>query len=97
VAKVRRGKPLRLTVDGETVELAPNAVQVMATPRPGHAVAEEICYLAALETEITPELRDEGLARAFVHARADHAQERQRTGGESTWKAKWRPSSRRKR
>jgi isoleucyl-tRNA synthetase len=67
VAKVRRGEPLRLTVDGETVELAPDEVQVMAAPRPGYAVAEEMGYLAALDTEITPELRDEGLAREFVH------------------------------
>jgi isoleucyl-tRNA synthetase len=67
VAKVRRGEPLRLTVDGETVELAPDEVQVMAAPRRGYAVAEELGYLAALDTEITPELRDEGLAREFVH------------------------------
>jgi isoleucyl-tRNA synthetase len=26
-----------------------------------------MCNLAALDTEITPELRDEGLAREFVH------------------------------
>jgi isoleucyl-tRNA synthetase len=67
VAKVRRGEPLRLTVAGETVGLAPDEVQVMAAGRPGYAVAEEMGYLAALDTEITPELRDEGLAREFVH------------------------------
>ena len=67
VATVRRGEPLRLTVDGETVELAPDEVQVMAAGRPGYAVSEEMGYLAALDTEITPELRDEGLAREFVH------------------------------
>jgi isoleucyl-tRNA synthetase len=39
----------------------------MAAPRRGYAVAEEVGYLAALDTEITPELRDEGLAREFVH------------------------------
>src|SRR5205085_5281015 len=38
VAKVRRGEPLPLTVDGETVELAPDEVQVMAAPRRGYAV-----------------------------------------------------------
>ena len=39
----------------------------MATGRPGYAVTEEMGYLAALDTEITPELRHEGLAREFVH------------------------------
>ena len=67
VATVRRGEPLRLDVDGEMVELAPDEVQVMAAGRPGYAVSEEMGYLAALDTEITPELRDEGLAREFVH------------------------------
>jgi len=67
VATVRRGEPLRVEVDGETVELAPGELQVMAAPRPGYAVAEEMGYLAALDTELTPELVDEGLAREFVH------------------------------
>ncbi len=67
VASVRRGEMLRLDVDGETVELAPGEVQVMAAGRPGYAVAEEAGYLAALDTELTSELVDEGLAREFVH------------------------------
>ena len=67
VATIRRGESLRLTVGGEPVELAPSEVQVMAAGRPGYAVAEEMGYLAALDTELTPELIDEGLAREFVH------------------------------
>jgi len=67
VATVRGGTPLRVTVGDETVELAPDEVQVMAAARPGYAVAEEDGYLAALDTEITPELADEGRAREFVH------------------------------
>src|SRR5437588_5872189 len=67
VATVRRGEPLRLTVAGETVELAPDEVQVMAAGRPGYAVSEEMGHLAALATEKRPECRDEGLAREFVH------------------------------
>ena len=67
VANVRRGEPLRLSVDGHTVLLAPDEVQVMAAARPGYAVAEDMGYLAAVDTELTEELVDEGLAREFVH------------------------------
>ena len=67
VATVRRGAPLRVPVGDETVDLAPDEVQVMAAARPGYAVAEEDGYLAALDTEITDELADEGRAREFVH------------------------------
>ncbi len=67
VAQVRRGEPLRVAVGDETVELAPEEVQVMAAARPGYAVAEEAGYLAALDTELTPALADEGLAREVVH------------------------------
>jgi len=67
VAAVRRGEGLRLDVQGETVELAPDEVQVMAAARPGYAVAEEMGYLAALDTELSPALVDEGLVREFVH------------------------------
>ena len=94
---MRRGESLRLTVDGETVELACDEVQVMAAPHRGYVVAEEMGYLAALDTEITPELARQALVARVRAPCADHAQERQRTGGKSRWKAKWRPSSRRKR
>jgi len=67
VATVRRGEPLQVPVGDETVELAPDEVQVMAAARPGYAVAEEGGYLAALDIELTDELVDEGLAREVVH------------------------------
>jgi isoleucyl-tRNA synthetase len=67
VAAIRRGEPLRLDVESQTVELAPGEVQVMAAGRPGYAVAEELGYLVALDTDLTPELVDEGLAREVVH------------------------------
>jgi len=67
VARVRRGESLQVAIGDETVELAPDEVQVMAAARPGYAVAEEGGYLAALDTELTPALADEGLAREVVH------------------------------
>ncbi|MFL5628269.1 MAG: isoleucine--tRNA ligase [Ktedonobacteraceae bacterium] len=58
---------LRLTIDGQQVELTSAEVEVVATARPGFVTAEEQGYIVALETTITPELREEGLVRDLTH------------------------------
>jgi isoleucyl-tRNA synthetase len=58
---------LKFTVAGQQVELTPDEVEVMATARPGFVAAEEHGYVVALETTITPELREEGLVRDLTH------------------------------
>src|SRR5215207_8126476 len=60
------GKPLRVEANGETFDVLPEEVEVKALAREGFAVAEEGPYVAALVTELTPELAQEGLAREFV-------------------------------
>jgi isoleucyl-tRNA synthetase len=60
------GNALQIKVDGETYEVLPNDVEVKAQAKTGFAVAEEGAYVAALVTELTPELAQEGLAREFV-------------------------------
>lgn len=60
------GKPLELVLDGERFEIQPDEVEVRAQARSGYAVASEGPYLAALVTDLTPELVREGLAREFV-------------------------------
>jgi isoleucyl-tRNA synthetase len=60
------GKPLRVEVNGETYDVLPDEVEVKALAREGFAVAEDGPYVAALVTELTPELVQEGLAREFV-------------------------------
>lgn len=60
------GQPLRVAVDGETYEVLPEEVEVRAQAKSGFAVATDGPYLAALVTDLTPELVDEGLAREFV-------------------------------
>ena len=55
----------RVEVGGLTLE--PDEFQLTARARPGHEVAEEGDLLVALETELTPELRAEGLAREVAH------------------------------
>ncbi|MGZ9220753.1 MAG: DUF5915 domain-containing protein, partial [Anaerolineales bacterium] len=60
------GRPLRVEVNGETYTVLPDEVEVKALAKEGFAVAEEGPYVAALVTELTPELVREGWAREFV-------------------------------
>jgi len=60
------GMPLRVLANGETFDVLPEDVEVKAQAREGFAVAEDGPYVAALVTELTPELVQEGLAREFV-------------------------------
>jgi isoleucyl-tRNA synthetase len=60
------GRPLRVEANGEAFDILSEEVEVKAHAREGFAVAEEGPYVAALVTELTPELVQEGLAREFV-------------------------------
>ena len=65
VAARRRSRASRSTVavDGETIAVLPDEIEVRKSPKPGLAVAEEAGYLVAVTTELTDELRWEGWAR----------------------------------
>jgi isoleucyl-tRNA synthetase len=58
---------LNLTIEGHQIELIPDELEVVATARPGFVAAEDRGYVVALETTITPELREEGLVRDLTH------------------------------
>ncbi|HEY7419360.1 MAG TPA: DUF5915 domain-containing protein, partial [Ktedonobacteraceae bacterium] len=58
---------LIIAVDNKQIELSTDEVQVSSTARPGYVTAEEKGYIVALETTITPRLREEGLVRDLVH------------------------------
>jgi isoleucyl-tRNA synthetase len=64
--KLLEGKPVRIEVNGGTYDIQPEEVEVRMTAREGYAVGAEGAYLAALTTELTPALVQEGLAREFV-------------------------------
>ena len=67
VAKtLQSGGALVVKTDGETYNIVSEEVEVKAMAKEGFAVAEEGAYVAALVTELTPELAQEGLAREFV-------------------------------
>ena len=60
------GKSVAISVEGDEYSIQPDEVEVRMQAREGYAVASEGAYLAALVTELTPELVQEGLAREFV-------------------------------
>ncbi|MCA2001528.1 MAG: isoleucine--tRNA ligase, partial [Chloroflexi bacterium] len=65
------GKPLEVTAGGETFQILSDEVEVKAQAKAGFAVAEEGAYVAALVTDLTPELVSEGLAREFLRRAQD--------------------------
>jgi isoleucyl-tRNA synthetase len=64
--KILNGQSLEINIGMETLKILPDDVEVHAQAREGFAVATEGPYLAAVVTELTPELIREGLAREFV-------------------------------
>ncbi len=60
------GEPLKVTLDGQNYDILPEELEVRAQAKEGFAVANDGAYLAALVTELTPDLVREGLAREFV-------------------------------
>jgi isoleucyl-tRNA synthetase len=73
---------LRVEVDpdssgagGETYEILPEEVEVKSLAKEGFAVAEDGAYVAALVTELTPDLVAEGMAREFVRRVQDFRKE----------------------
>ncbi|HEX9374080.1 MAG TPA: DUF5915 domain-containing protein, partial [Roseiflexaceae bacterium] len=59
-------QPVILAVDGQQVELLPEELLVETSSPQGYAVAEGNGLLVALDTTLTDELREEGLARELV-------------------------------
>lgn len=60
------GESVRVQLASEAVDIMPDEVEVRLTAKEGFAVAEEGGLIAALVTELTPELVREGQAREVV-------------------------------
>ncbi len=59
-------KPVPVAIDGTLIDILPEEVEVRSMAKEGFSVASEGSYMAALVTDLTPELEKEGLAREFV-------------------------------
>ncbi len=64
--RLQKGEAIRLTVDGEAIELLPEQVSVEAAAHEGYAVSEEGDYMVAVDITLSDELIKEGLARELV-------------------------------
>ena len=63
---LQSGGKARVVVDGESLEINADEVEVKASAKHGFAVAEEGTRLVALVTQLTPALIQEGQAREIV-------------------------------
>lgn len=64
--KLLDGGSLGIEIDGKTLAILPEEVEVHADAKQGYEVASEGAYLAALVTDLNDDLIQEGLAREFV-------------------------------
>ena len=65
-AAIGEGRPVTVSLDGEPVELEPEAFLLDARSPEGYAAVEDRGYLAALDVQVDDALRREGLARDAV-------------------------------
>jgi isoleucyl-tRNA synthetase len=70
-AVLAHGEPVRVDLGTEQVELAPSDVDLVQETVEGWGVASDGGITVALELDLTPELRAEGLAREVVRAVQD--------------------------
>jgi isoleucyl-tRNA synthetase len=66
VEAARAEQPFTLAVDGQMLEMTGEEILVESSSPEGYAVAEDGGYVVALNSELTEELRREGMARDLV-------------------------------
>jgi len=64
--KLAAGEPVEVHAAGERFDILAEEVELIQEAHAGFSTAAEGAYLAALDTRVTPELEEEGLAREFV-------------------------------
>jgi isoleucyl-tRNA synthetase len=61
-----KGKSVHLEVEGQTIEILPEEVEVTMGPKHGYSLSEEEGITVAVEVAMPADLREEGLARDIV-------------------------------
>ncbi len=67
IALIESGRNVELNIDGESVSVTPDDVEIVSSEIKGWVVESEGGVTVAIDTELTNELIDEGLAREFVN------------------------------
>jgi isoleucyl-tRNA synthetase len=67
ILEFEKNESFSLEIEGESVELSLSDVEISSDDIPGLLVASKGSLTVALDTNITPELLSEGLAREFVN------------------------------
>jgi isoleucyl-tRNA synthetase len=75
LAEMRDHGHIKLSLDGETVELTQEEVEIRLQAKPGWAAANDKGVVVVLATELTAELIEEGLARDLVRVIQDRRKE----------------------
>ena len=68
---IAAGESYTLAFDGGELDLTGEDLLIETTSAEGYACAEDVGYLAALDTNLTEELIDEGMAREIVRSVQD--------------------------
>jgi isoleucyl-tRNA synthetase len=67
ISAIESGRNIELNIDGETLTIKPDDVEIISSEIKGWVVENEGGVTVALDTELTNELIEEGLAREFVN------------------------------
>jgi isoleucyl-tRNA synthetase len=67
LAALRRGEAVTVDLDGSEVEIRPDEVRVLEEAKGDLTVQAAAGYVVGLDTSLTPQLIDEGLAREIVN------------------------------
>ncbi len=67
ISAVESGKNVELNIDGETIIVTPEDIEIISSEIKGWIVESENGVTVAVDTELTNELIEEGLAREFVN------------------------------
>lgn len=67
ISLIEKGNPVNIDIDGESLAITMDDVEIISEQIPGWIVESENCITVAVDTQLTDELISEGLAREFVN------------------------------